>query len=362
MIVPANLRHFWAVVVVSNSPRYRRRYELVRPFIHMLEVSGINHVLVEQAFGDRPWMVTDARKKNHVRTRSNEELWFKENLISIGVRHIRQNLDPDIQYLSWNDYDIYPMRTPIDWFEETWHQLQHHRFVQMFEEFFTLDSRHNVLGGPSKSFMGTYFQLGMSGPMPNAYCRAHAKWCYRTHPHHRHQIAKQDPSVLPPGTVDHSGENKWFGPPGGAWACDIRAWDETGGTASVEQCILGSGDWHLACALLSCMNPDDPEMVNHRYTQKLLELQTRCDRWIKQDIGVVPGAAFHMNHGPVVGRNYRGRKQILRTYDYNPDTDIKHDAYGQLMLETETPRQVELYKAVQNYFRQRNEDMLEFRK
>jgi hypothetical protein len=361
MRVPANLAHFWVVVVVSNSPRFERRYELVNPFIHMLETSRINYVLVEQAFGDRPWMVTDARRKNHVRLRSSEELWFKENLVSIGVRHIRQNLDPNIQYLSWNDYDIYPMRAPVDWFEETWQQLQHFRFVQMFEEFFTLDSNHNVLGGPSKSFMGSYFALGQSGPMPNAYCRENPKWCYQTHAHHRHQISKLDPSVLPPGIQEHSGENKWFGPPGGAWACDIQAWDQTGGTASVEHCILGSGDWHLCCALLSCMNPKDPEMINHRYTQKLLEMQTRCDRWIKQDVGVVRGACYHLNHGPMVNRQYRGRKQILITYGFNPDEDLKHDSYGQLMLETHTPRQIELRNAARQYFQERQEDMLEFK-
>ncbi len=329
--VPADLSHFWVVTCLSNSPRYRRRYELYRAFAAMCECAGVNLVTVELAFGDRTHMVTDPENPRHLRLRSYEELFHKENLINLGIQRAR-HLDSLIDKVAWIDADMRPARAPRDWFEETWHELQHYKFVQMYSEFYDFDYHHNLLGGGSPSFMGAYMKNGMLGP--NA-------------------VMASRPSNEQSGSI-------WYGPPGGAWAADIRALDDIG--MLPDFCILGSGDWHLACALTGSMSKRDPEMVSRRYSERLFEIQSRCDRWIKRDVGVVRGAMFHDNHGPKASRKYRSRKTILTRNCYDPGVDIKYDHQGVLMLETHSERQIRLRDETREYFRERNDDTPEYKK
>ena len=58
--VPADLDKFWVITVLSNPVRYKRRYELYWKFAEMCEHAGVRLVTVEQAFGQRPYMVTSA--------------------------------------------------------------------------------------------------------------------------------------------------------------------------------------------------------------------------------------------------------------------------------------------------------------
>jgi hypothetical protein len=351
--VHADLSHFWVITVLSNSVRFKRRYELYHPFAAMVESTGAKLITVECAFGDRVHMVTDSSNPRHVQLRTFEELWHKENMVNIGVRRAMQ-LDPLVDKVAWIDADLKPMRAARDWFEETWHELQHFKFVQMYEHFMDLDSNYSPLNGTSQSYMATYFQNGMTGPIPNQHCKEHPNLCWHRHRHHRHHRHHKHP-INP-----NSGGNHWFGPPGGAWAADVKALNEIG--MLPDKCILGSGDWHFAAAVTESMNPTDPEMINNKYTEYLLEYQTKCNRWIKRDVGVVRGGIFHDNHGAKVNRNYVGRKQILTLNDYDPEKDVKYDHQGLLQLETFTEKQIRLRDEIRYYMRQRNEDIPEFRK
>lgn len=330
--VQADLNHFWVITVISNSPRFKRRYELYQKFEAMCLGAQVNLVTVELVLGQRPFMVTSATNPNHVQLRSVEELWHKENMVNLGISHARK-LDSKIDKVAWIDCDIRPMRHPRDWFEETWQELQHYKFVQMYEEFMNLDSNSNPIGGISPSFMSSYFKNNFNGP---------------------NQKIKS-----PPTSFYSSGANKWFGPPGGAWAADISALNEIGMVP--DKCIIGSGDWHLACALTESMNPKDPEITTSKYADYLFEIQNRCNRWIKKDVGVVRGGIFHDNHGPTVNRNYVGRKQILVEAQYDPNIDVKYDHQGLLQLETHSDRQIRLRDQIRAYFKSRNEDQIEIK-
>lgn len=355
--VPSDLSHFWGVTVLSNSPRYKRRYELYHNFAEMIESAGVHLITVELTMGDRPFMITSSMNDRHVQVRSIEELWHKENLVNLGIRRAME-LDGDCDKVFWSDCDLRPLRTPRAWIEETYQQLQHFLFVQMFEEFIDLDSNSNTLGGISYSFMGSYFKLfDMSGPMPNAHCREFPAYCRERHAHHRHYHPEWKGNP-------HSGNKLWFGPPGGAWGANLGGHGNEGGLLSIgmlpDKALLGSGDWHLATCLTGSLNPNDPELVTDPYKEYWFEVQRKCDRWVKRDVGVVRGAVVHDNHGPKTQRNYVGRKKILTDNQYNPHTDVKYDHQGVLQLETYTERQIRFRDQIRHYFRQRNEDQLEF--
>lgn len=357
--VRADLTHTFVITCISNPIRYRKRYELYHKFAAMCESAGVKLITVELAMGQREHMVTDKSNPYHVQLRSYEELWHKENMINIGI-HRARHLDAHVDKVMWIDADLRPTRHPRDWFEETWHQLQHYEFVQMYSEFMDLDANSNTLGGISNSYMATYFKMGMTGPVPNDWCLEFPKECFDRHSHHRGHRHHSHHKHHDHRHTHHSGGRQWFGPPGGAWAANVSALDQIGGIP--DRCILGSGDWHLACALTGSMSRQDPEMVNNKYTEWLFEIQERCTRWIKRDVGVVEGCLLHDSHGPKVNRGYASRKQILTLNDYDPYRDIKTDHQNVLQLETFSNRQIRLRDEVRQYFRTRNEDMLEFKK
>lgn len=325
----ADLSHFWVITVISNSARYKRRYELYWQFKEMCDAAAVNLITVEQAFGNRPFMVTDPNNPRHVQVRSIEELWIKENLIDIGIAQAC-DVDKKCREVAWVDADTFPMSTPRDWFEETWHQLQHFQFVQMWEYLINFGPNHQPVTGPQMSFMKTYASAGFTVPKGKGVA---------------HTLA------------GHSGLIS-LGRPGLAWAANIDAYNAVGGL--IDFCILGSGDWHMAHGLVGAM--DQGKCYESRlsdYNRMLFEWQEKAERWIKRDVGYVPISVGHWWHGNKADRRYPTRGKILVENGYNPLTDIKYDSYGELQLETHTPRQIRLRDQIRHYFAVRNEDSVD---
>ena len=325
--VPADLSKFWVVTVISNPVRFKRRYELYWKFAELCEHAGVKLVTVEQAFGNRPFMVTHADNPYHLQVRSPEELWLKENMINLGVRHACTL--GDVREVAWVDADCRPTRTPRDWFDETWHELQHYEFVQMWENLIDLDINHNPIGGAQPGFMANYIKYGT----PN--------------PEEFRKLERDNKSCYPYG-------GQIFGRPGLAWAANIDAFNKVGGL--IDFSILGAGDWYMAHGLVGSLESARSEYADGPYVKKLLEWQTKAQRWIKRDVGYVSGTVYHDFHGRKALRFYGSRGKILSDCRYNPDTDVKYDAHGLLQLETWDDRQIELRDRIRGYFRSRNED------
>lgn len=331
-VVPADLSQFWVICVLSNPVRYRRRYELYFPFAEMVEKSGVKMITVECAFGHRPFMVTEAGNPYHLQVRSFEELWHKENMINLGVKHACSIAPGQVREVAWIDADCRPARPYRTWFEETWHQLQHYEFVQMWEYLIDLDYNYNALGGPQPSFASNYIKHGTPNP---------------------HEIKKMEAKKA----KLYPSSGKIMGRPGLAWAANLDAFSKVGGL--IDYCILGAGDWYAAHGLIGTLGTCTAEYAGGAYQQKMYEWQAKSLRWIKKDIGYVPGTVYHDFHGSKANRGYCTRGQILHEGRYNPDRDIKYDAQGLLQLETWSRRQIKMRDRIRAYFRSRNEDAIE---
>lgn len=315
----ADLSRFYVVTVISNPVRFMRRYELYWRFRQMCECAGVHLITVEQAFGERPFMVTSPDNLLHVQVRSFEELWLKENMINLGIERARQH---GATKIAWIDADCAPMQPAHRWFEETWHALQHYEFVQMWSSMVDLDENQCVVA-QGVSFMHNYLKYGSGAPKIKGH---------------------------------HGYESTSWGRPGLAWAANVDALDKVGGL--IDFTILGSGDWYAARALVGQIEGVIPKGTLVPYYEKIRQWAILCERWIKRDVGIVPGAMWHDWHGPHKNRQYDTRDQILVRANFNPDLDLKRDAFGLLQLETWEPRQVELRDGIRGYFRQRNEDQL----
>lgn len=326
----ADLSKFFVVTSISNPNRYKRRYELYWQFKEMCQCAEVQLITVEQAFGHRDFMVTDSSDPFNVQVRTIEQLWHKENLLNLGFERAREM---DAREVAWVDADCRPVISPRQWFEETWHALQHYEFVQMLEYLIDLDLNGNSLGPPQRSFMCSYISEGC--PQIEDFIR------------------------LSSGCQEYPyGKHRFPGLSGLAWAANVETGLDRVGRL-MDFSILGANDWYTAYALVGMLSDKTIGVPAGKYLDKMLQFQTLCERWIKRDVGVVRGTVLHEFHGRKALRGYNTRNKILNENFYDPDLDVKYDTQGLLQLETWEPRQIRLRDQIRAYFASRNEDSTE---
>lgn len=330
--VPADLSDFFCVTVISNPKRYKRRYELYWKFIEQCQAAGVQVITVEQAFGERPFMVTSKDNPYHVQVKSFEELWLKENMMNIGIQHGMRLFSNKATKVAWIDADCRPSMPMREWFQETWHALQHYEFVQMWSSMIDLDVNNEPIGVPQTSFMYNYIKHGSP------------------HPVTFHELNDAHSYMNPSST-------KLFGRPGLAWAANVTALNHVGGL--IEHAVLGSGDWFQAHALLGTLKEAQGEYSYGPYMAKMMDWQDRATHFIKRDVGYVPAMMLHDFHGRKSLRQYGTRGSILNEAKFNPDIDLKKDASGLYQLNTISDRQIKLRDDIRMYFTKRNEDSID---
>jgi hypothetical protein len=309
---PATQLH--VISVVSNPMRYASRVRLYHEFAERMKCAGVHLITVEQAFGDRPFEVTQAGNPDHVQTRSFDALWIKEKLVNIGITHLSQQV-PNWGYVAWIDADV-SFANP-NWVADTIHALQHNMFVQLFSHAVDLGPKNEII----KNHTGFFYQYAQNG--------------FQT-----------------PGTASFKKYGTWH--PGFGHAARREAVEAVG--MLLDWAILGAGDRHMCTAMVGAVETSVPPNINARYLAELVRWQDRCEQFIKRDVGYVDGVLLHHWHGRKSSRKYTERWQILIDNDYDPDTDIKLDTYGQWQLTGNKPR---LRDQIRAYFSQRSEDSID---
>jgi hypothetical protein len=312
------------ITTVFNSPRFRSRWRLYEDFAKMVAEAGAILYTVEIAFGDRAFSVTQPDNPRHVQLRTQHELWLKERAINLGIQRLPPQTHP-LEGVAWVDADVSFVRD--DWANETLHRLQHYEFVQMWSQFQDLTSEHELVG-TAHSFMAGYLS-GWEG------------W-ERNGPGYYYPVA--------------AAGKKYPGAPGLAWAARRSALSVTGGL--LDTCILGSGDWYMAWALVGALdNNQVREGFHPEYRKAIYEWQRRARR-LHRNVGLVPGLALHHWHGLKSGRLYRTRDEILVETQFDPTTDIRPDWQGVWQLDVHDDRTIQLRDRVRGYFHGRKEDAL----
>lgn len=322
-MMKADLSKFWVVVVISNSVRFRSRYTIYKKFEAMLKATGVNFIVAELAIGERNFEITERDNPRHLQFRSVEEYFHKESMINGAIQYVRQ-IDPQAREIAWIDADVFPMMPPLEWFEETWHQLQIYEVVQMFEFAQDTDPDYNQHGKLHQGFMATYIKSGYKQPS------GHGIWKLGYYERHGH--------------------------PGYAWAANVSALNDLGGL--IDTGILGSGDRHMAMALIGSVDQSRSDELSPGYKAVLKNWEERAERYVKRDVGFVKGTIYHYWHGAKKNRGYSSRWKILIENAFDPMTELKRDTQGLWQLETHSPRQIRLRDHIRSYFRSRDEDCI----
>lgn len=299
------------VVMVSNPIRFASRYRLYEQFKAHMKASGVELWTCEVQHGDRPFAVTARGDRKDLQLRTYNELWHKENALNEMVAR----LPYDWRYVAWVDADIAFQRP--DWVEETIHQLQNYRVVQMFQSCVDL--------GPTGEALQTHIGFAYS-----------------------HVTGRPRPA---PGRYGH-----WH--PGYAWACRREAWDAMGGLLDFG--VLGAGDNHVAHALVGRVEDSVDSAMSGPYMDGLRAYQEQCERWVRRDVGFVPGTILHYWHGKKRNRFYHSRWRILVETQFDPNRDLKEDYQGLYQLADHGDvRSIEIRDRIRGYFRSRSEDSID---
>jgi tetratricopeptide (TPR) repeat protein len=204
---------------------------------------------------------------------TDDPLWIKESLINV----VYQRNESEIKYLAWVDSDITFFNKK--WATETIELLKSNDIVQLFQS--------AVHIGPEDDAYKIEYGFAYSHLKTN---------------------------------IEHKGGNKlgyWH--PGFAWACTKEAFEKMGGAP--DWAILGSGDRHIATALIGEVLESCPSVMGEGYKNKLLELQNKTKG---MKINYLKGTILHDWHGSLIDRNYYNRWMILANNKYDPESDLKH--------------------------------------
>ena len=317
--------HFYVIAVLSNPERYKTRTRLFKEFMGKMKRYQVNLCVVEVAYGDREFEVTDPTNLLHVRMRTDSELWHKENMINIGI----SRLPSTWKYIAWIDGDIDFVRD--DWVEETIHELQHHPVVQMFEDAVDLGPNHEIMT-TSKGFA----------------------YCYKRGLEYKGKkmVSKEkDISGYYHSYVGYGKGYYWH--PGYAWAATREAINTLGGMFDLA--IVGAGDHHMACSLIGDPERSIPRGVTPEYKRQVLQWANRAGR-LHKNIGYIKGTIYHFWHGKKRERFYKDRWSILVDNKYDPLKHVHKDFQGLYALHDGHQK---LRDDLREYFQSRNEDSID---
>jgi hypothetical protein len=304
--------HLHVIVVMSNPCQYARRCILTREFQKRIEFEeNVKLYIVEMAYGDQQFFVTDPNNPRHLQLRTAVPLWHKENMVNIGIKKL---LPKTWKAVAWIDADV--EFDSASWALDTLKVLNGYKdIVQLFSHVVDMDKQKNAMS----IFPSFGYQL----------CQGR--------PYYEHHVALQK----------SNGINMWH--PGFAWACTRRAYEKLGGL--YDQGILGSGDLIMAYSIMGfgdkSLHADTTDGFKESATQFHAKAKTLR-------LGYVPGVIRHHFHGSKQNRKYVERWQILVENKYDPATYITKNADGITVPTAACPKK--LLDEIFTYFAERNED------
>lgn len=352
-----DISEFYVIAVVSNPVRYMRRWHLFKEFLAHMKDMGAQVLVVEQAFGRREPQICDDYKHQdsnttdihfpkhvghvhsyhngdaalecykhnpfHLVVRTDAELWHKENLINLGIQHLTK-IRPKWKYVAWIDGDIIFQRRDI--ILETAQQLQHYDIVQMFAHVIDMGPRYQ----PIKTYNGFV-------------------WSY-------YENERFPP--IGPGNGGYYSYDTGFWHPGYAWAATRSAMERI---SLFDKGILGAGDHHMALCMIGQGAKSLPGQISKGYRSAVMSWQENILHEIKKNIGYVDGTIMHNWHGNKKNRKYVERWQIITKNNFDPVKDLIRDNQGMYRLNMSGgERSIRLRDDIRQYFRQRNEDSIDF--
>lgn len=285
------------ILVVSNPCLYKRRYQLARECIARLEKTEYIQVyLVELAYGDQSYALTQSGNPRHLQLRCETPLWHKENMINLGIQKL---LPTNWKAVAWIDADIQFLNP--NWARNTLEVLRKYNVVQPFDTITYLDANNR----PGESHPSCTYITRKTGV--------------------------------------------YGGHSGFAWAMRRDIYDQLGGL--FERAVLGGGDAIMCNAFVHKGTYEWFPLATPSFKTMIADFARRC---ANVRIGHVPGTILHYFHGTLKNRKYEERREILVRHEYDPYVHVERDPSGLLVPTSRCPSGFP--QDILKYFQERNED------
>ena len=290
----------YVVLTYFNFCGFKRRQQLFIEFVNrIINTPGIR-VVISESLGPDP--LPKLPVWHHFTTKTQHPMWIKENLVNLAI----SKLPDDWKYIAWIDADVTFLNK--NWVQDAISELHAYDIIQLFQTAVNL--------GPQ----------GESLKIDKGFGYMHRD------------------SGTPYTKTDRYG----FWHPGYAWACTRKAFEQMNGL--IDWAILGSGDRHMALALIGRVADSVPGNIHPSYKSLLEDYQKACKGL---EVSYITGTILHHWHGSFEDRKYRERWAILTKNKFDPRTDISFTDKGVMRL---TRTGLRLAKDLQDYFAGRRED------
>jgi hypothetical protein len=303
------------ITTYFNPLLFKSRQRLQLSFEKHMSSFGVTVITVELAYGNQTFVVTDSSNPNHIQMRTDDVLWYKENLINIGAHRS----PPHCQYMAWIDTEIEILNR--NWVRDTIAALETFKVVQLYEIVNILSLKRSILVAD--------VSLG---------------WCHSQHAadaaykkleiKYRHPIRK-------------------FCAPGYAWAMKKDSLVDMGGLFDKD--IVGEADDTMARAFTGKID-GKKEIYQKDFVEEMLKWQRPVDALVQSRFGYVEGAINHLWHGSKANKGYYSRRNITNSieFPYKPQEHVYYDGNGLIHFK---PHVKDHYmRLILDYLRSRKED------
>lgn len=292
-------RILYVILPYFNFCNFKRRRQLFIEFVGRISRDPCVRIVVVEIGKSLPNLPVHS----HHRIPHAHTIWMKENLINFAVERL-----PDTwESMAWIDADITFMNER--WSRDTLKELRSSDVVQLFQSAVNLGPDGETIRVDT-GFMYAY-KSGRQYSKTNKYGHWH---------------------------------------PGYAWACTNQAYHHMG--RLIDWAILGSGDRHMAMALIGKVQDSYPGGVQPAYKAILELFQQKC---AGMRVSHINGTIMHHWHGSLQNRKYVERWQILVDNKFDPLVDIGRSNEGLIRL---TPAGMRFEPLITEYFVGRSEDGL----
>lgn len=315
----------WGVTSFYNPAGYANKLEHLKLFSDRVRGQGLKLLVIELAFGGRPFEVPPEICDAVVTRRSDSVLWQKERLLNLGIAH----LPPECDKVAWLDGDI--LFENDAWVEETSSRLDSFVVVQPYE-------------------LACWLPQGVTAAPPEGFVQGNREGQCMSGIASRMQVVGDAPGrrEIPRKYEEH-------GHPGFAWAARRTLLEEHG---LYDRHILGNGDFVIAHAMYGDEtvwkhNGLEARKVSPRLLEDIVAWSGRFFTSVDSRVSYTPGRVLHLWHGARADRGYDRALSVLSDCDFDPNEDLKLDEGSCWMWGTEKP---ELHRwAAENFAARREE-------
>jgi hypothetical protein len=310
----SRVSEIWAITCFFNPSGYKQRYRNFRIFRERLSVPLI---AVELGYGS-DFELRDGDADVLLQLRGSSVLWQKECLLNIALSRVPRT----VPVVAWLDCDI--IFEHSDWAAQAVEHLRQKSLIQLFSE-------------------AQYLPQGASCPS---------------------SVDAKD-ALIRPSITDWVANSPWS-------AVDPRTWEATrmrrvsfglGWAARqdllnrhgfYDAMVVGSGDRAIVSAGYGRYNDAIERLrLNRVRASHYLDWAQRFHDDVRGNIGRIPGRIYHLWHGDLRNRRYRGRHTDFANIAFDPATDIRRDSNGILQWSSQRP---DLETFARTYFASRQED------